>query len=262
MNNERPVALSFSNSWLPTLFLTLFLCAPSPLWPNCIQGNEFSTTNSSVRIWIPNSVPQLVKRSVRDGMGLWNAPTCNKTGYDFPRFVEGSPAEADLEISYQDGISSVLSPSTLSTVCGLITGDENRSGINLYSRFRTAGGLELNCPDTQLTLADLVAHELGHYLGLAESSCTDHIMGPMTYGVSDGAAMHFPIRKVQPGECSKAEELNFTKREVCSLYGCGSSNQEPLDDYQGDGNGTQAISGGCRWYCVQSNWGLSCDLHC
>ena len=244
------------------MVLVLFI-QPTVVRGCCVNAGSFDTRNSSTRVWFPNSLPSFVKQAVRSGMALWNDPECNKTGYDFPKFVESNPAEAELYVLYKDELGPE-NPSTGATVCGEINSEEDRGDITLYTKFLDSSGILLNCPDTAFILKDIVAHELGHYLGLGESACLNFIMGPMSFSVSGGVATHFPSREIQAAECAKAEELNFTRRELCSLYGCGNSNQDPLDDYQGDNSGTQSGGSGtnCRWNCVQYNWGLVCDLHC
>ena len=246
------------------LLAPLFIPGISPAGASCVKENEFFTTNSSVRVSIPSNVPTFVKQAIRQGMGEWNSSNCNATGFDFPKFVESDPTEAALEFHYVRSGLGPISPSSGATVCGLIDGGSIRARIWLYEFFKTSDGVTVRCPDTAISLRDLVAHEMGHYLGLGESRCANFIMGPMPVDIYDGAATHYPTRKIQAEECSKADELNFTKRELCSVVGCGSSGQGPLQDDPGDGSGTQSGGGGggCHWHCVNLGYALACDLKC
>jgi len=66
------------------------------------------------------------------------------------------------------------------------------------------------CPTSDIAkLAHVLAHELGHRLGLSDSDCLDNIMSRIPSGPDN--------TNVQPGECAAADSLNHTaaERGVC-----------------------------------------------
>ena len=198
-------------------------------------------------------------------MAQWNHLACNPTGFDFPKFVAGTPTEADIRVFFRNGTSEVRSPSGAS-VCGFITGNENLADINLFSHFEAANGTILPCPNTAISMSDLFAHELGHFLGLEDSNCGDYIMGPMPYDQSGLTAIHYPTREVKAAECAAAAQANWTRREACGIVSCGGTGSGPLDDDPGDGSGSggggSGGNGPCYWHCVDQGGGLYCDLLC
>lgn len=200
-------------------------------------------------------------------MSQWNASHCNESGYDFPKFTTSPHAEASIEIAYNWGISPTVTP-TGSTVCASVD-DESETNviIRLYQTTRKPDGRILNCPNTAASMGDLIAHELGHYLGLGESNCDDHIMGPMLFqDMGGGQAIYDTWRKVKPAECQAADANNFTRRELCDLGGCGGSGHHgPFHDDPGEGSGGTTGGGtgaACFWKCRDVAGGLTCDLYC
>jgi hypothetical protein len=60
---------------------------------------------------------------------------------------------------------------------------------------------------------DLIAHEFGHYLNLADSNCTYAIMGSGKLIQSGGQLIRNGQQSVLGSECSMADQLSFTPSE-------------------------------------------------
>jgi hypothetical protein len=77
-------------------------------------------------------------------------------------------------------------------------------------------------------VSDRIAHELGHYLGLDDSSCENAIMGPNVFVVNnDGTTSFFTNRRVLIDECCTADSNSMTDYEMEEM-GCSySANCDP-----------------------------------
>ena len=258
--------------WPGLLIATLITLLGPEVSEACETTNGFWSTNSSVRIEVYDNPPPAVMQGIRDGAQQWNASTCNRSGYDFPKFlVDGSGgfAEARLTVRYIRDLSTRTNESTGSTVCALIDLGPN-SVMQLFTQFRKPNGTILNCPRFASEIADVFAHELGHYLGLGHPLCSggNFIMGPAGYFINAGNAIWDTNRHVQRSECDKAEAVNTTRREVYEQMGGRPEHDGPLHDSpEGGGGHTGGMGGGggpsCYWHCRETTkTGLSCDLYC
>lgn len=127
------------------------------------------------------------------GMQQWNAG-CGNNGDDFPAFsFSGGPRFVD--VYWNSGISPVAGR------CGGFNG----TTINIYER-AVLNGEVVSCGNTEDAIADNVAHELGHALGLDDqygSNCQARIMGQVTG----------QDRSVHTDECAQADYLTITPTE-------------------------------------------------
>lgn len=128
---------------------------------------------------------------------MWNE--CPGSGSTIPSIkIDGS---GDLPVTVQlvQGKCTV-SPSC---GCGSIARQKNSSGeligatITLYTE--TATGTACDSSSRHVTLA----HELGHAYGLANSSCSEYIMSPLS-----------PTRTVKTDECAGADDRWLTPTET------------------------------------------------
>lgn len=147
-------------------------------------------------------VPSRLRAAAERAAAMWNDEAC--LGEDrFPRFVLDAAADRRLEIIWHAGLSE-REP----TSCGSFAGRE----IRLYGRARDPStGTVGSCGDAA-RIAETLAHELGHALGLLDQTapgCGDQIMSYVARTAS-GAVRP---RRVQPAECLAADRKFETAAE-------------------------------------------------
>ena len=227
-----------------SIWVLLFLVFAAETWANNVCINPHPVTrriNTSARVNITGSPPGYVTTGINQGMAAWNDPACNRDGRDFPEFTTATPTEANLTLHYNSGIGDA---------CGVT--DNNTNTITIYNR-RRIGTAVVKCPghDTSKPighrhhlLADTVAHELGHYLGLMEapsSGCPSFIMSPAVL-TSNGWSN---ARTVTSAECTAADNQSTTRGEICLQTGCNfNGSGDPFHDDPGDGTGGGGGGGG------------------
>jgi len=219
------------------LLLMALLLGGHELRGACVASRTNTlSTYANVQL-IPQGFPA-GSTAVEQGMAMWNASTCNgNNGTAFPWFQLTSGATRVVNVNYINGASA-----TTPNICGSFSG----SNIFVYTRFRDAqSGNEYPCPPGDSGLAQTVAHELGHMLGLDDvtgTTCSSYIMSEVRY--TNGT---YNTRSVKAAECARAATINDTPTEttpstptgpvdptVC--HNCGNNGPEPLIlDLDGDG---------------------------
>jgi hypothetical protein len=136
--------------------------------------------------------PGLPPRVVASAIALWSA--CANYGSGFPRLVAGTLG------------TRVIRVEPVSTPQGRRCGSFEASTIRLYPV-----ALEDGRPVPCLPPDRILAHEIGHALGLADaparSECRDHIM-------AQSFEPHAPGRRVQPSECQAVGQHWLTPDEL------------------------------------------------
>ena len=212
--------------------ILLLLRAGDSALAQCTRVISGSSANfNSVRLEY-GDVPVELHEGITSGMAAWNATSCNTSGGTaFPQFVSSGAADQSIVVHYRrDRVIGV---------CARIEGALNGTGnvIELYSRV-LYDGVEYDCPTAPDVVADQIAHELGHYLGLDgapdDASCDSHIMALSRPVSTSGSTLELSnARQVQPDECSQANATNYTPQE----YG-------PPPDEGGGGSGGDEGGGG------------------
>lgn len=152
---------------------------------------------------VPHGFPPGLRTVVARAMELWNAPSCNGGG-GFPRFsLAAESAHRVLHVRWVRGVNPRVAGS-----CGSFAGNQ----ISLYSHARDPRDGGLRPCGNAARLAETLAHELGHALGLADqygAGCQGHIMGQLTR-TATGAIL---ARRVRPLECAAADAVFLTLAE-------------------------------------------------
>lgn len=171
----------------------------------CVARNNQTASHRTVRLVVnTNGMPATVQEGIAEGLEAWNSDACNIGGNDFPLFQTAGDADVTLPISFNPDVS----PGACATITQR-SATGSASEITLYSRRRYPEGI-FECFPNSAVVADAVAHELGHYLGLADAgvNCVGSIMGPQPYSVLNGQIFYDSSAQVQPAECSAADDIN------------------------------------------------------
>lgn len=133
--------------------------------------------------------------TARAALAMWGS--CTTYGAGFPNF--------QLEPGPERVISARLVPASGKAICGELRGRE----IVLYAFARLPNGAVVRCEP----VAETLAHELGHVLGLLDApndaSCSEHIMAAIP--------IHGDRRSVSTGECDAVDARWRTASEAWPL---------------------------------------------
>lgn len=177
---------------LPFLFslaLIDLLSFQSPAFgQGCAPLNEQTVTSASSIGLVSSTVPGA---ELSEAIGYWG--DCSAAGTGFPSLSAGGSADLMISVDLIQGRSD----SQFGT-CGLFQAQWNAQ------QQLTGGSITIWTHDSQgrpcLPVSDQIAHELGHVLGLANSSCSGRVMGPQI--IEDGD----PLRRIVGSEeCSAVD---------------------------------------------------------
>lgn len=156
----------------------------------------FQALGSTIGVTTDGSLPPQV---IDQALALWSS--CANYGSGFPVFLSGPVGTRNVTVTY-------LWTKNIATTCGTFAG----STIKLYEYYTDRNGRLQRCG----SLAQNLAHELGHVLGLDDSpsgtNCQGTIMAPLT-------VVNERRRKVSPEECSLAGQKWLTTEEQQRLAG-------------------------------------------
>jgi hypothetical protein len=171
------------------------------------QGQTSSCTSSLYppdtggSICVTTSDPYISSDVVSSGVAMWN--TCGQAGSGFPQLdAMTTGCSMEFDIVHVSGVSTNSSGS-----CGQFTPvfDNSKNPPTIAGGTITVWDSTQYGNDCEAYRNETIAHEIGHGLGLADSSCVGHIMGPPIIGGS---------RSVNADECSQADSQWSTPSET------------------------------------------------
>lgn len=184
------------------------------------------------------------RSQIMTGAIQWNS--CNEDSM-FPWFVESTGGDPGNNINVQVNIIAGTSPprpNTNSTPCASYR--PSTYTMSIYTQHRDEYGDVWDCPlDNPDVLSDIVAHELGHFLGLANSdpSCGSFVYimnaGPRSSGNQGTPPSWNSLAQVTGEEKTTADNLSRTPQEDpecpegdqnCGEQGGGQGNSPILFD--------------------------------
>jgi hypothetical protein len=181
--------------------------ATAPPTNSCVSANVTSPT------YDPAAVIQIVasgfpsSSDMPNAMSAWNSPSCNPGDTGFPTFQTApAPGARIINIQYFSGLNPTDNRS-----CGQTIGN----GVAIYTQSRLQSGQIVSCGSDNV-ITQNIEHELGHVLGLRDSSCSGYIMSPIQYTVGNGSGPPpAPIsRSIKPDECREGDYLHITPAEA------------------------------------------------
>ena len=154
---------------------------------------------------------------------MWNTG-CND-GNDFPLFTTAGTGQANITIEIFQGASDDIVGNF--TVCGQLDAEPNGASgtITLFTQFKDNQGRFHSCNNDGAhpgVVSDNIAHELGHYLGLDDTSCFDNIMSGAPAQPVGNTYQILSTREITDAECAQADANNTNPVEQ-SVEGDGGS---------------------------------------
>jgi len=197
--------------------LSYAVISASILYGTCasISSVLVNSNSETVNLIAGNGVGSMIS-GIRKGARQWNESSCvdfyNPTPY--PHFWTGTPINGAPQILVERFSGFRLTSGT--STCGVFSAvpGSSSAGIRVYTMGRAANGQEYTCGlDDPERVSDLIAHEVGHYLNLANSPCETAIMGTASFSVSPAGTTWDNSRRVLTSECSLADMMSFTPYE-------------------------------------------------
>ncbi len=189
---------------------------------NCVtvQGANGQITGNSI---ILNNVNYPNDADLQQAAASWNSSSCNSTGIAFPAFQFGSSSSGQAAV-----ITVTYDPGPSNGVCA-----QTGPGLNI-TMFGSAilGNDPSRIANCNAVGTESFEHELGHLLGLGDSSCNGFIMDSNRVD-SQG---NFNSRSIQSGECQAADDRWETLAEA-------RRDRDPRVGPGGGGWGTQEGNG-------------------
>jgi hypothetical protein len=246
-------------------FVAVFV-SYSSLGAQCVAYQGYSASSSgSVGIqtgsgWTENgkSAPP-----ISAAINVWASGCAGMAGVDFPALVAEGQGDITVSVEYIAGHAPMSDePYACSQFNHQLSGSEVIGGtIEVYAY--SNNGTDCLYVQPHSVLDNLIAHEIGHVLGLANTACSGYIMGP-----------DWPTDGVDDDECGWVDEFWTTSTEelqascdvscpvpcsgfppVCDTgtsgggngeggYGCGTSCSPLILDLDGDGILTTSLHAG------------------
>lgn len=211
---------------IPMILVAGLFC-PTSAFPQCgTQVLPGYTTPSTLGfdelILSARNFPPALAGTVVAAGELWNNSNCNTSnGNAFPYFVR-SGGQYVVQVNWVTG-------SRPDNACAAFV--PSTRVINIYSHTKAPGTLVPCMGHNPDAIAEAIAHEAGHFLGLgdAPSQCSrGMMMSPSDYNHTTGQFTH---KAPNSYECDTANRINVTNAEqnppppdpFCEAYGCPQS---------------------------------------
>lgn len=179
--------MKWSRLSLGSCVVVSFLVFSDVTLAQCVSFNNQSTGIGVGSILLTTSTVSTTTLSLAAGM--WDG--CQGAGTSFPSIKSTGSGDITIQVNFNGGSCPISG-----CACGSIQRSTNSSGqlvgatITLYGKTNSGQTCNSN------TMPETLAHEVGHALGLENSSCTGYIMSGNAPAGS---------RTVQPDECSGVE---------------------------------------------------------
>ena len=181
--------------------LVLTSGAATSFGQGCVTVNGANGQVTGPSIYLnTNGVPNGILSQLNNGASQWNGSSCNQNGMAFPAFIFGSQSTGSSRL-----INVVYDAGPGNGQCGNFNGVT----VTLFGSATLANDPTRVVSCTPV-MAENFAHELGHTLGLGDSSCNGYIMN----NVQIDAQGNYNSRSVQADECHAAADKWTTPAEA------------------------------------------------
>lgn len=137
-------------------------------------------------------------------MSVWNGAGCGHSGgsgFDYPYFAFAGPYSVGLDINFQEGHAASRECES-NGVPAYCEGERSGRTITLYSLYGPDGTWATPISDIN-RMTNIIAHEIGHTLGLGHDSCPNGLMNasiPSSPSISGDECSQVDVENSVPGE--------------------------------------------------------------